>query len=167
MSTQTITATRSASLNTNALDSSSNLAIQVLSQTEQMNNQVTREITTTLKSFEKMFADMQKTLNTTIQENQLLKKEIIQLNTKIKENEALHTTEMKKNTQTIATLSKSVESLGSDLRDERYERRALERHLEALVDNYNKHNHQCPIMMNPNLAAYYRGSLGTSHPYKK
>jgi regulator of replication initiation timing len=165
MSTQVTAATRSASLNTNTLDVSSNLAIQVLFQTEQMNNQVTREMTTTLKSFEKMFADMQKTLNTTIQENHLLKKEIIQLNTKIKENETLHTAEMKKNTQTIATLSKSVADLGSDLRSEGYERRVLERQFETLVIEYNNHTHQCPTKFNTSSVAYWGTSGRPSNPF--
>jgi hypothetical protein len=163
MSTQLTTATRSPSLNT-TLDSSSNLAIQVLSQTEEMNNQVISEMTTMLKGFEKMLTEIQRTLNATIQENHLLKKEIIQLNTKIKENEELHTAEMKKNTQTIDILSKSVTRLTADLNLNNHNQVEQAKDFQTLVANYNSHGHTTQLRPYVNGGPF--GSLGPSTLYQ-
>jgi septal ring factor EnvC (AmiA/AmiB activator) len=169
MSTRTVTTTTTPSSTNLTSDPSSHPAIQALSLTEQMNQEVVREMNTTLKSFEKMFAEMQKTLNASLEENKLLKKDIIQLNTKIKENEALHTAEMKKATKTIATLSKSVTTLESDLTRETCRRRELRDNFEKLVEVYNKHGHPCPIVASVwnQTPVGWKPSGTPSNPYTK
>jgi len=169
MSTQTTTITRSSSPNTFSPDPSSHLAIQALSQTEQMNQEVIREMNASLKTFKDLFAEMQNTLKVTLQENELLKKEILQLNTIIKENDKLLTAETKENTKTIATLSKSVTSLTSDLAFEARRRRELRENFEGLADEYNKHTHSCPIVASVwnQTPVGWKPSGTSSNPYTK
>jgi predicted RNase H-like nuclease (RuvC/YqgF family) len=164
MSTLTITTTTTQPLANSASDPSSHLAIQALSQTEQMNQEVTREMNASLKTFKDLFAEMQNTLNATIQENQLLKKEILQLNTKIKENETLHKAEMEKNTQTIATLSQSVTSLTSDLSSTNSRLTNQEKNFKALVEQFNGHGHT--VLVRPVGSGSLFNTSVASTPYK-
>jgi chromosome segregation ATPase len=166
MSTQTITTTRNSSPNTISPDPSSHLAIQALSQTEQMNQEVIREMNASLKTFKDLFAEMQKTLGVTLEKNALLEKQILQLNNKIKENEKLHTAEMKKNTQTIATLSNSVTSLTSDLSSTNRRLRNQERNFGTLADKFNSHNHTLGLNFQGGWQMTNYTSSGPSTPYK-
>ncbi len=141
MSIRAITATTTQPLANAAPDQFSNLAMEALSQTEQMNNQLIAELNSTMQMFKKMLVDVQTTLDATLKKNELLEKEVIQLNATIKENEKLHTAEMKKNTQVIATLSQTVDTHTTDIRSTNFKVRAQEEKFDTLVGNFNKHTH--------------------------
>ncbi len=141
MSIRAITATTTQPSANTAPDQFSNLAMEALSQTEQMNNQLNAELNSTMQMFKKMLVDVQMTLDAALKKNELLEKEVIQLNTTIKENETLHAAEMREKTETISTLVESVNQLKNDHRLTTASLTEQKKNFEALASCYNSHSH--------------------------
>ena len=149
-------------------DQSPNLPFEILAQTESMNNLTIAELTKTVESFRTLLGEVRASLDVTLQENLLLKKEIIQQNTKIDENEKLHTAEVKKHTQIISTFSGTVNQLTNNLRLTAAALAEQKKNFEALTINYNAHQHTTRVQSrgsNCCLVGCDFGSTGPSTPY--
>ncbi len=159
------TTTTNQILDNTAENQSSNLAVQALTQTEEMNNLLIAELNDTLQTFKTTLTDVQKNLDAALKKNQLLEKEIIQLNATIRENGRLHTAEMRENTQTISTLVQSVNTLMSDLRSTNSIVNGQKTNFELLAKNYNEHNHSTNLNSCGTGHWYLQASTGPSTPY--
>ncbi len=142
------------------------LNLEVLTYVESMNNQVQSETNLNMQTFILALAKMQKTLEATIQENLAFKNRIIQLETINDENTRLHTAEVKKHTEMIATFSKTVNQLTNDLRTATAELAEQKKNFQALTENYNAHNHSTNLNSCGTGYWYLQASTGPSTPYK-
>ena len=138
------------------------LGLAALGQTEQMNNQLHAETNKALQTVNVTLATIQKNLEASLQENLLLKKEIVQLNTKISENEKLHATDMKEKTETIKTLVQAVNGLKTTLNSAVTDQN---KKIDALVVCFNSHNHTTPLNFQGGYRMTNYSSSGPSTPY--